>query len=193
MAKKVEKKKKDPTKRQQLLARVIAENIRNKKPVIMQDAMEEAGYSPSYAASSTRLKETKSWNELLDAAFPDDEVLKVHKGLMNSTRVDHQVYPLETPELTDAHIVELLAAVNCTVKKIVHGDTSRHVYYWVANDKARKEALDMLYKLKTRYDNTVTIKGKLGSVSDEEIEDRIAGALSGIIGALAGEGAPDQE
>lgn len=59
-----------------------------------------------------------------------------------------------------------------------------HHKSWMARD----HALDKGYKLKSRYDNTITLKGKLSGLSDEEVEGRIAGLLSGIVGALTGEG-----
>lgn len=53
--------------------------------------------------------------------------------------------------LSDDDIRKLLADVNCTVRRIVHGETARHVYFWAPDNKARKEALDMAYKLKGSY------------------------------------------
>lgn len=57
----------------------------------------------------------------------------------------------EIGKLTDEEIVEMLAEVNCTVRKIVHGEGARHVYFWSADNRARKDALDMAYKLKGQY------------------------------------------
>lgn len=50
---------------------------------------------------------------------------------------------------------------------------------------ARHKYLDSAYKLKNRYDNTLIIKGKLSGLSDGEIEERVAGIVSGVIGAIA--------
>ncbi|MFA6095912.1 MAG: hypothetical protein WC767_03680 [Candidatus Paceibacterota bacterium] len=57
----------------------------------------------------------------------------------------------ERTTMTDAEIIELLAGVNCQVRKIVHGKSARHVYFWSRDNRARKDALDMAYKLKKRY------------------------------------------
>ena len=58
------------------------------------------------------------------------------------------VFPLK---MTDKMITDLLATVNCTPQKFQHGDTANHVWYWAADNKARKDALDMAYKIKGRY------------------------------------------
>lgn len=108
-------------------------------------------------------------------ALPDDLLAKKHLQLLNSTRVDHLVFPLgpdtnegdpaegppsgpEVPEafkdrttLTDKEITDMLAEVNCTVRRIVHGETARHVYFWSADNKALQFALDMAYKIKGFY------------------------------------------
>lgn len=57
----------------------------------------------------------------------------------------------ERTTLTDQEIVDMLAEVNCRVKRIVHGNTARHVYFWTLDAKARKDALDMAYKIKGSY------------------------------------------
>lgn len=54
-------------------------------------------------------------------------------------------------QLTDDDIRSLLASTNCTVRRIVHGENARHVYFWSADNRARKDALDMAYKLKGKY------------------------------------------
>jgi len=101
--------------------------------------MRKLKYSATYADSSNHLKETKSWQELLEREIPDDLLTKVHKGLL-------------------------------------------HHKNW----QARNQGLDKGYKLKKRYDESITIKGKLAGISDEEIEGRIAGIISGVIGSIAG-------
>lgn len=57
----------------------------------------------------------------------------------------------ERTTLTDKEIVTMLADVNCTVRRIVHGETARHVYFWSPDSKAREKGLDMAYKLRGSY------------------------------------------
>ena len=113
-------------------------------------------------------------------SIPDNLLIDTHLGLLNATGLDHMVFPLgcefnrdkekyillkkedakkkkieyvETDILSDEDIIELLAGVNCTVRKVVHGDTARHVYFWASDNKARQAGLDMAYKIKGTYAN----------------------------------------
>lgn len=107
--------------------------------------------------------------------FSEEFLAQKHLQLLNSTRIDHLVFPLgpdidegdpsegppsgaSVPEafkdrtkLTDQEITSMLAEVNCTVRQIVHGETARHVYFWSADNRALRDALDMAYKLKGTY------------------------------------------
>jgi len=68
--------------------------------------------------------------------------------------VDEAEMPEEHKErttLTDKEIIGMLAEVNCKVRRIVHGETARHVYFWSADNMARDKALDKAYKLRGRY------------------------------------------
>jgi hypothetical protein len=57
----------------------------------------------------------------------------------------------ERTTLTDIEIIEMLKEVNCVVRRIVHGNTARHVYFWAADNMARDKALDKAYKIRGRY------------------------------------------
>lgn len=54
-------------------------------------------------------------------------------------------------QLTDDQIREMLLEVNCVVRKIVHGDNARHVYFWSDNDKAQLEAIEKIINLHGLY------------------------------------------
>lgn len=92
-------------------------------------------------------------------ALPDSLIAERHLELLNSTYVEHLVFPTgpkETVEdddtkLSDVQITEMLAEVNCKVRRIVRGETARHVYFWSADNRARKDAIDMAYKVKGTY------------------------------------------
>lgn len=121
------------------------------------------------------LSKPKIVNALLDA-LPEVDLGAKHRQLLNSTRIEHMVFPLgpvdeddinlsgaipnkqndmedyvERTTLTDQEIIQMLAEVNCKVRRIVHGNTARHVYYWAVDNKAVKDALDMAYKLRGDY------------------------------------------
>lgn len=115
----------------------------------------------------------------------DDVNLSGASSNQNDNEVDGDADPeagmheehKERTTLTDEQIIGMLAEVNCTVRRIVHGQTARHVYYWVADNKARKDALDMAYKLKGHYapekkDVTVDVNS-FNEYSNDDL-DRIA-------------------
>lgn len=146
-------------------------------------AMMDAGYTPATANTPQKLTESKAWKEIMEESLPDNFLAEKHVELLNSSRIDHMVFPLgpkdeddinfsgakvkkegeDKPEakmpeeykerttLTDKEIIEMLAEVNCKVRRIVHGETARHVYFWAADNMARDKALDKAYKLKGSY------------------------------------------
>lgn len=161
MKKEVKTKDKKPLEKHKLVLKNLSENIR--KGMTMEQAMLAVGYSESYAKSSTHLKDTRSWDILLKEELADGELMKVHRSLLNSTRLDHMVFPPlstkkkkkggeETEIITDEMIIEFLESVDCKVKKIVHGEQARHVYFWSYDNQARDKALDKGYKLKGKYE-----------------------------------------
>lgn len=162
-----------PTIKQKKAFKALGENGGN-----ISKAMATAGYSITKPNVSTdKLTNSKGWQELMELHLPEKELAKKHKELLNSSRMDHMVFPLgpkgeddinfsgakvtkgqeegkqsemtaERTTLTDKEIVDMLAEVNCKVRRIVHGETARHVYFWSNDNKARKDALDMAYKLR---------------------------------------------
>jgi len=159
------------TNKQKKAIKKLVENGGN-----ISKAMREAGYSKKTSKTPKKLTESKAFVELMEKMGLDDKTLtKQHLNLMNSHRLDHMTFPLgpleeeekddddedeeegadsfkeERTKLTDKEIQELLASANCVVRRIVHGEHARHVYFWAPDNKARKDALDMAYKVKGHY------------------------------------------
>lgn len=166
--------KKRPKKYPTLKQKAVFDKVVNGGKSISK-AMREAGYAPSTAARTEHITASDGWKELMKKHLSDESLSKAHEELLNAKRLDHMVFPPfrhkkdeededeETDEdvnegenfgeqLTDADIRTMLTDVGCTVRKIVHGEQARHVYFWSMNDKARKDALDMAYKLKGHYE-----------------------------------------
>lgn len=154
------------------------ENLGSDTPKTMGTILKESGYADSIAINPQIITESKGFKELLEEALPDSLLTQRHKELLNSTHLDHMVFPLgpkTTAEkeffineqitkalkagkvydgkdcLSDEDIKELLDSVNCVVRKVVHGESGRHVYFWGRDNKAVKDALDMAFKLKGAY------------------------------------------
>lgn len=111
-------------------------------------AMLEAGYSQSYADNPQMIKSSKSFTQILDEVMPDTLVLAQHNSMLNARRLDHMTFPVN---MEDDDIAELLSEVNCVLRKVVHGVQAKHVYFWSKDNRAIKDALDMVYKLKGKY------------------------------------------
>ena len=146
----------------------------------MGQVLASVGYGIGVQNQPGRITETEGFKALLEQYLPEDMLAKKHVQLLNATRMDHMVFPLgpkdeddinfsgarvsnheeedeereefkERTTLTDQEIIAMLAEVNCKVRRIVHGNTARHVYFWSADNIARDKALDKAYKLRKRY------------------------------------------
>jgi hypothetical protein len=140
-------------------------------------ALIDAGYSPNTANTPGKVFDSPvvldAFPELLNTYLPDVKVLEKHKELLDSQKLDHMTFPLgpiedegaddeiddyidetkdlamaERTTLTDNEIKQLLLDVGCTVRRIVHGQTARHVYFWSPDNRARKDAVELAYKIK---------------------------------------------
>ena len=139
------------TQRQRKAIENVVENGGN-----VSKGMVKAGYSPKTAKTPQKLTESKAWDELMDVYLSDQELSEKHQALLNATGIAHQVYPLD---VTDKQIIDLLKEANCQVKRFMHSETQTHVWYFAPDNRARKDALDMAYKLKGRYqDNPDTTR-----------------------------------
>lgn len=167
--------KRRPTPKQIKTAKLLSENIGNDKPKPVGEILLEAGYSKETSETPNRIVDSPAIQSLLEEFLPDNSLVEVHKRLLQTRKLEHMVFPLEhqdpselgmpypiVPELREAQlqehriidnlsdedIIDMLAEVNCKVKRIVHGDTARHVYFWAHDAKAQSGALELGYKLK---------------------------------------------
>lgn len=118
-------------------------------------------------------------------SIPDELLVEKHLSLLHATHLDHSIFPpfnngdkkkKRGDELTDEMIIELLASVNCTVKKIVHGDQARHVYFWGTDNRAIKDGLDMAYKIKNTY-APETMNFKFTNYDNKQLVDMLLAKL----------------
>jgi len=182
-----------PTPRQEKAAKLMAENIRSDKPKSKGDILREAGYSEDMAVAPNKVIDSPTFQELLNSYLPDEKLTQTHKRLLETRKIEHMVFPLEhqnpdqlyepmpiVPELikkeiaehqvsdnlTDQDIIDMLAEINCKVKRIMHGETARHVWYWSHDANAQSKALEMAYKMKgvlqpKAGDNTINNFGQM--------------------------------
>lgn len=155
---------KKPIDRRTLAYQKILEN-RGKS---VSKALKEAGYSDAYSKNPDQFKKTKKWKDLMEQHLSDDTVAETHGKLLKAHYLDHLVFPLF---LEDDEIILLLDEVGCLVRKIKRGDTQVHVWFWSPDNRARKDAVDMAYKLKGKYapEKLELKKRPLEHLSNEEL------------------------
>lgn len=115
---------------------------------IVSQGMIKAGYTKATAKTPKKLTGSKAWQKLMDTYLSDQSIAEAHKALLNASGVEHMVF---SKDATDEQIIELLAEANCVVKRFMHSETQTHVWYFAADNNARKAAIDMAYKLKGKY------------------------------------------
>lgn len=151
----------------------------------IKEAIMDAGYSESYAENGSLLK-TKAWEELIEEHLKDEDVLEAEKRQMNAKRLYDYFFP---KELTDEQIKEDVEShAGCKLVRVVRGEKTVQAFFYTPDNTAIGKSLDRIYKLKKRYDNTLTIKGSLSKLSAEELEGAIAREISEALGSIAGEG-----
>lgn len=156
---------KAPSRKQKKAATLLLEN----PGMSTGEAMRQAGYAPGMVKNPQDLTRSKSWQDLMNEYLPEESLVQWHKQLGNSHSLEHMVLGLG-PKLTkdlvdgdgkisDEQALAMLSDANCVVRKIVHGPQARHVYYFAPDNRARKDALDMAYKLRGSYapDKHVTV------------------------------------
>lgn len=173
-----EEKRKQTTEKRRIQARAVAAKLAEKPALSFRAAAVEVGLPQSVADKPSLITSTKEWGDLLDEFLPQGEILETHRGLLRASRIDHMIFadgpkddaqcfaflqkknekikPEENPYtrddvLTDEDIREMLQEKNCAVRRISRTENSRHVYFWSADNRARKDALDMVYKLRGSY------------------------------------------
>ncbi len=140
-------------------------------------AYDTDNYSVAGSIASENLQKPKIVLAL-EEALNDELLQEKHLELLNASRLDHMVFATgprnekeraeyiqsdirkaqekgyeykEIEHVTDEDIREMLADVNCQVRRIVHRETARDVYFWSADNMARDKALDKAYKIKGKY------------------------------------------
>lgn len=173
-------------------------------------AMLEVGYSPA-SSKNVIVTRAKDWPALLEKGLNDNMLIKEHKSLLKSTRLDHMTFPTGPKEekdrqaiidsdiakaqkdgveyvpkdyMTDGDIKEMLDSVGCTLRRIVHGEQSRHAYFWAPDNRAKKDALEMAYRLKNRF---APDKVFVPVAPNPEMESLVLGVLGAFVKRAEGE------
>lgn len=113
--------------------------------------------------SSSVLYGNEEWHNLLEEFLPDVLIAAKHRELLEK----RQVYISKNKKTGE---------IEC----IPTGEIDA---------KAVTSALDMSYKLKKRYDTTITVRGGISALSDDELEARITAGMAQAFASIQGESA----
>lgn len=133
--------------RRKIIAHAVAGKLVENPSMGVSTALREVGASEHAIHNPQVITQSKEWAEILDEYLPRAELGEVHRGLLRASRIDHLVFTRDG-EPTDEEIIVMLKDINCMVRKIVHGEQARHVYFFAPDNRARKDALEMAYKLR---------------------------------------------
>jgi hypothetical protein len=134
-------------------------------------------YRTANAIAVENLQKPAIINAIQDA-LPDDLLAARHLELLNASDIDHMVFPLN---MMDEDITDLLKENNCTPKRFMHSETQTHVWFFSADNKARKDAIDMAYKIKGSYAPEKRVNANLNVTANVELDADIAAAAAIIL------------
>jgi len=143
-------------------------NLRKSKKPNLYQAMIDAGYSESYAKSCTQITETKDWIKLTEKYLPDNLLATTHNDLMIAKKLE---YTLFDADVAIEEINEIILKMGCQVAKAIKGKYGTHCYYYAPDNRIRKDATDMAYKVKGKMapEKFEVEQTGLQNLSDEEL------------------------
>lgn len=153
----------------------IAKNV-GKGRLSVTQAAKDAGYSKSYAESG-RIKNTRTWDQMVEERLSDELLSKTHLELMGAKKIEYMLF---NSDITDDQIYMLIESVGAVVKLIAHGIQGTHVYFFCPDNRVRKDATELAYKVrgKMKPDQLQVEVSDIRKLSDEELAEKIKKAKS---------------
>lgn len=140
----------------------------------LTNAMKVAGYSVETSKRTNKLTRTKGWEELMEEYLPEEELARAHKEMLNAGVIERIGFE---KDIEDEVILEVFKkAKGCKVLYIRHYENSdKTAYVQVIDNNARKNALEMAYKLKGSYapEKSVQVKVNVNVEQQEKINKAI--------------------
>lgn len=163
--------KRTPTLRQQRAAEIHAEKLKKGVTFTKGEVLDEAGYPKSVQLHPQDVYDSLGFQEALRTMLPQGRLLSKHKDLLESKRLEHMVFPVA---VTDEIIIELIHEIGGVMRRIMHGETANHVWFWMRNDGVVEAAVALGYKLHgvLNADRPLPANPYAG-LSDTELQKRI--------------------
>lgn len=156
--------------RMRKVAEIVVESQGTKS---VSAAIKESGlYAPSTAENPQYLTKSKTWADLMEEYLPEDAIAKAHKKLLNAKTpilqqhtfiggVDDKTIKELIESMADCHLISIKDIFPAEIKATVDGEevpegpapvsAMRVAYYSAPDNRARKDAIDIAYKLRGSY------------------------------------------
>ena len=152
------------TTKQKLAASKLVENGGN-----MGRAMVAAGYSPATAKTPQKLTTSKGWSTLVKEFLPDNDLLKIHRELLESYKLE--IYQFSKQQ-SDAAIRKIIRRVpGWKLITIEAMEKCKTCMIAIPDNLARKGALELAYKATNKLSPS---KSPFGDEMQEAAEEAIA-------------------
>lgn len=179
-----------PTYKQRKFAKKVLIEGKSKR-----QAAKEAGYADSIAKNPKKITESKGWETLQEEFLPDPLLAQRHQELLNANYIQHYVFPKMTTEvkkgrktikgtllLSDEEIKVIVESVpGCKLIYIKADSFNKIAFFQAPDNRGRKDALDMAYKLTGKYaeqKHKHSFEGKNLEELREMLAERIARILT---------------
>ncbi len=164
------KKPKITHKASRLRYKKLLEELENMKREGLKPSITQAGIRAGFKENYVRaggLRNSKSWNELIEQYLPDGLLAETHHNLITAKKLDYMLF---SPDVKDEDIYVLLENIGAVVKKLIRGQAGTHAYYYVSDNRTQKDATELAYKIKGKMSpEVIKLEGGLASKSDEEL------------------------
>lgn len=139
-----------PTPKQKNAAKRLIENGGKRKPDPVGKVLRDAGYSDAISKNPHKVTRSKGFRALLDKYLPEKDVARAHQELMHAAVIQQYVFPLNADDTLIKLCVE--SASGCKLIHIQSSTTQRRAYFQSPDNRSRKDAIDMAYKLRGNYE-----------------------------------------
>ncbi len=130
------------------MKKVVKEIVENRGGKSVSKAMRDAGYSDAYAKNPQQFIATQKWQKLMKKYLSDDLLLKKHKRLLDSHRIQQQYFNYK---ITDKSITKIFRDNDFQVIGIKRFMKIAIIFYLAPDNDTQDKALDKAYKLKGYY------------------------------------------
>jgi hypothetical protein len=143
--------KKSIPDKQKILASLILENTGKppKEQKTMQELMKEAGYSDGYAKNPQDLKQTSTWQQLMDKKVPEKKEVNKLAQLLEAAKLASVKFPLS---MTEEQMIKVVKKIKgAKVAYISRGIKWAYVNYTIPDNSIQLETLKEVHKTRGRY------------------------------------------